>query len=266
MVLTATYFILTKNNSEFYEVRPNVIPQHKLAMNVPVEANELNKGIPYREVKKSNSIESKNYQNFDRITKEDIEVKPLNQNDLGLSSNYEKSYEVKSYDYDSNIDDNLFGGSIEIRGISGFAYLPDRLIYPQETKLGNNISVSFLKKIDVNNSLGIIFGQEALQLYTFSQHNGEFNFELQPNLFWIGALYRYCGDEIYGPIRPFAEVMLGGSKYGPLGKFTGGIIYNPQDFISMTLGFETTALMYKYLGKYNFTEKFSLVYGLGIHF
>ncbi len=264
VILTGAYFLFIVNDKINENLNLASIPQHKLLMKLPDE-DVGDKNINSNQFKRmSQSSDSGKADSDNRVI--GFVGSSISDKNISICENELRTDEINSNDYQFQVEDNRLGAVIEVRGISGLVYLPDRTIIPQESKIGNNISLSIMKKIDEKHSIGVIAGQEALQLYAVIHQNGEYNFELQPNLFWLGGVYRYSGREFFGTLRPFTELMLGGSKYGAIGKFTAGLLYNPQDFISMTLGVETTALMYKYSGSYNFTEKFSIIYGLGIHF
>ena len=93
-----------------------------------------------------------------------------------------------------------------------------------------------------------------------------FNLTSEPNLTWIGANYRYTGNEIYGSIYPYVELIAAGTKFGPMGKAIIGINYNPENFFSMSLGLEGSSLMYRFMNKTKTTEKVSIIYNFGFHF
>ena len=161
---------------------------------------------------------------------------------------------------------NIMNLELEIRGMTGLAFLPGRTIEPEPFSIMNNIGAAVKYKFNEKHSAGFIIGRESLQMYSFKQSGENYNYQHEPNLAWLGACYRYTGDEIYGTVSPYCELTGAYSKFGPVGKTAFGIVYNPENIISMSLGIEGTALMYKFLGDVKTTEKVSLVYNIGLHF
>ncbi|MFH1049776.1 MAG: hypothetical protein V1779_02470 [bacterium] len=161
---------------------------------------------------------------------------------------------------------NIMNLELEVRGMTGLAFLPSRTIEPEPFSIMNNIGAAIKYKFNKNHSAGIVAGKESLQMYSFKQTGDNYNFRHEPSLAWVGACYRYTGDEFYGMVSPYCEVTSAYSKFGPIGKAAIGIAYNPENIISMSLGLEGTALAYKFLGDLKSTEKISLVYNIGIHF
>ncbi|MFC2129812.1 hypothetical protein ACFLSQ_00100 [Bacteroidota bacterium] len=155
---------------------------------------------------------------------------------------------------------------VEVRGMTGLAFFPNRTIEPEPFSIMNNIGIGLKYKFNDNHSAGLVLGRESLQMYSYNPTGGEFKFNHEPNLFWAGASYRFTGDEIYGSFRPYGEVVAAGTKYGPLGKASLGISYNPENIFSMSVGLEGTTLMYWFQKATKHTEKLSVVYNIGIHF
>lgn len=155
---------------------------------------------------------------------------------------------------------------IEVRGMTGLAFFPNRIIEPEPFSVMNNVGAAVKYKFNAHHSAGLMVGNESLQMYSYSKTGDNYNFNHEPNLFWAGASYRYTGGELYGSFRPYGEVIAAGSKFGPIGKATLGISYNPENIFSMSIGLEGTGLAYKFLGETKFTEKLSVVYNIGLHF
>ncbi|ROL57572.1 hypothetical protein D9V86_12165 [Bacteroidetes/Chlorobi group bacterium ChocPot_Mid] len=163
-------------------------------------------------------------------------------------------------------DFNYMNLEVEIKGMTGLAFLPSRTIQPEPWAIMNNIGVGIKYKFNENNRVGIVVGKESLQMYSLNKSGESLNYQYEPNLVWAGACYRYTGNEIYGAVSPYCELTGAYSKFGPVGKTAIGLEYNPENIISMSLGVEGTALAYKFLGDIKTTEKISLVYNIGIHF
>jgi len=163
-------------------------------------------------------------------------------------------------------DPGLLNLTLEVKGNTNLAFLPGRDIAPEKFNIANNIALGLLYEFTDNHSAGLYVGRESLQMYTYSQVGDDYIFNLEPSLFWAGACYKYTGGELYGSLHPFGEILLAGSKFGPIAKSSIGLTYNPENFISMSLGVEGSSLMYKFLGEYKTTEKVSLIYNIGLHF
>lgn len=127
----------------------------------------------------------------------------------------------------------------------------------------NNISLSFSSYLTPNHLLGAQIGQESFPIYSTA---GEF--ERNVSVFWVGALYRYEMDGIsaLGNIQPFVQAVAAGSRSGPLGKATAGIMWQPDSRVVLSLGVEGTALIYQYQSASYGTQKLGLNYGISIKF
>ncbi len=165
--------------------------------------------------------------------------------------------------YNNITEGNRF--ALETRGIAGLALSPSREIMSQPFSF-NNLAFGARYKIDENHSFGVIGGKESLQMYSVERELGEYKFNLEPNLAWVGASYRYTFDELAFSVYPYAEVVAAGTKFGPMGKASAGVTYNPENFFSMSAGLEGSALFYNFIDKTKTTEKLSFVYSFGFHF
>jgi len=161
---------------------------------------------------------------------------------------------------------NIMNLEIEVRGMTGLAFLPSRTIQPEPFSIMNNMGIGIKYKFNQTHSAGIVAGKESLQMYSFNKIGESYQYNHEPNLSWIGACYRWTGDEFYGTLNPYTEFTGAYSQFGPVGKATFGIAYNPENIISMSLGIEGTMLTYKFLGDLKTTEKISVVYSIGLHF
>ena len=153
--------------------------------------------------------------------------------------------------------------SFRINGITGLAYYPSRDIEHSGEAL-NNFSINVSYHFGDNHSFGLNVGKEALQLYDVKQDGKKFTFERQPNILWAGASYRYSFGELFDlvPISPYTELSIGGTKYGPIGKFSLGMNYNLSNSIEVGFGYEFTSLAYTEFSTYKITNKSGLIYNL----
>jgi hypothetical protein len=247
---------ITTNNSQNANVFANNIIENKN----PLVNTKRNIAIASKDEFNQNNIENISaHISETTLSNTKNEISLMNENNVFSTLNEQPfSASIK--------DPGLLNLSLEVKGNTNLAFLPGRDIAPEKFNIANNIAVGLLYELTDNHSAGLYLGRESLQMYTYSQVGDEYIFNLEPNLFWAGACYKYTGGEIYGSIHPFGELILAGSKFGPVGKTSLGLTYNPENFISMSLGLEGSSLMYKFLGEYKTTEKVSLIYNVGIHF
>jgi len=157
--------------------------------------------------------------------------------------------------------------SLRVSGISGIQYYPSRDI-EKSGQLLNNISLCVSYHFDDHQSIGIFAGREALQLYDVEQLDKKYTFDKQPNILWAGLNYKYNLGAISGivPVNPYADLTIGGTKYGPITKLGLGINYPLTNSITLGLGYEFTSLMYSEFATYKFTHKSGIIYNLSYKF
>lgn len=279
LLTTSLFFAIYNpfNNSQIenkIQIANSQIPAQK--MEIPIIKSEENQNIFPHNVNLSNIHKKEAINSLNTKSK----VNDFSQNIVFANSVYTKhrinllhnNYSKINFQKNTELlntqlpEVNLLNLSIELKGITGLAFFPQRTIQPEAFSLTNNIAIGLMYQFDKHNSAGISLGKESLQMYSFNQIGNEYNFNLEPNLTWAGANYRYTGNEIYGSIYPFGELIAAGTKFGPMGKAIIGINYNPENFLSMSLGLEGTSLMYRFMNKIKTTEKISLVYNFGFHF
>jgi hypothetical protein len=164
--------------------------------------------------------------------------------------------------------DNNLNLSLEYSNISGLTYFPNRTIDNPGSKNFNNYTFAISYHFDKNNSVSIHCGKEELQMYKLSWDNGDPVFTKQNDIFWGGGGIRHIMNYLdwFGPIKPYGEIILGGSQYGFLGKSIIGLNYHPENMLSFSIGFEATGQTYTLQKKIYLTGKGGMVYSLGIHF
>ncbi len=127
----------------------------------------------------------------------------------------------------------------------------------------NNMSISIASHLAPNHLLGGQLGQESFPIFS-----SDGTFERNVNVMWIGALYRYEMDGIQalGGIQPFAQVVAAGTRSGPLGKGTLGVMWQPESRIILSFGLEATALVYQFQSASYGTQKLGMNYGISVKF
>ena len=155
--------------------------------------------------------------------------------------------------------------NIQVRGIAGLMWFPDREIIDDTRPWFNNIGVSAWYQPDMHQSFGIEVGQESLQMYIAEGSAQERT--RNPNLWWVGAGYRYALEpiEVLGGVQPFAQGFLGATRLGPMGKLMLGGSIRPDRRVSFSLGLEGSMLMYQLYGQWLTTEKLGMTYAVSLH-
>ncbi|MFN8361010.1 MAG: hypothetical protein U0264_13935 [Candidatus Kapaibacterium sp.] len=145
--------------------------------------------------------------------------------------------------------------------VSGHSGLQDR--GDASPAMLNNMSISIASHLSPNHLLGGQLGQESFPIFS-----SDGTFERNVNVMWIGALYRYEMDGIQalGGIQPFAQVVAAGTRSGPLGKGTLGVMWQPESRIILSFGLEATALVYQFQSASYGTQKLGMNYGISVKF
>ena len=279
IILTSAFFLnfyTPSDNSQAgmnNQIAQTQLPINKTAIPI-VKSEEKQNIVSHKQHIKTNNIENKQEFANNEILSNDLptinysNIVQSNNNNLPLIANHS----FNSYQTNTDINNftdtktHILNLSLELKGMTGLAFFPQRAIQPESFSLTNNLAIGLMYKFDKHSSAGISLGRESLQMYSFDNIGGEYQFNLEPNLTWVGANYRYTGNEIYGSIYPYGELIAAGTKFGPMGKAIIGLNYNPENFFSMSLGLEGSSLMYRFMNKTKSTEKVSIVYNFGFHF
>ena len=88
-------------------------------------------------------------------------------------------------------------------------------------------------------------------------------YEQMPVLWWAGGFY-HTQWKLLPRVAPFAEVLVGGTKVGPLFKATVGTSLQLTDNVALQLGVAGSALLYQVYEKVFATQKVNLIYGLKV--
>lgn len=138
----------------------------------------------------------------------------------------------------------------------------------KQTSLMENANLAFLYQFSRQHIIGVELGNESFPMSFDGMRNGQLiRYEQQPVSTWAGITYRYSFAPIgNSSFTPFAQGLLGGSQFGPLGRLTGGLQYSPAGPLTFMLGIEGTSMAYTYQDKWYTSNKLGLTYGMAIRF
>lgn len=151
--------------------------------------------------------------------------------------------------------------------VRGFAASPlSDVNVPEQSSWYQNVAVAALYQLSTRNTIGAEGGSEAFAQRFEGQNNGQvIRYEQRPSALWLGVLYRHTfGAFGQSSFAPFGQIFAGGTQYGPLGRFTGGIQYSPAEPLSFIVGFEYTMLRYKHQDAWFNSQKLGLTYGMAV--
>jgi len=156
--------------------------------------------------------------------------------------------------------------SLQLRG---FALTPTvNTFYNPQTEWYSNFGASIGYSPNRHSMFGIEFANEAYPQVFDADENGQVvQYQQYPATFWTGIYYRHIFNQIGSlPLAPFAQGLVGGSEFGPIGRATLGLQYSPAGPLTFLLGFEASALTYSYQSTFYVSPKYGLTYGLAIRF
>ncbi|MCX6141300.1 MAG: hypothetical protein NTX15_10825 [Candidatus Kapabacteria bacterium] len=155
---------------------------------------------------------------------------------------------------------------VQLRGMSGNS-LTDVSV-PTQTSWLDNISVGFLYQLSDRNAVGVEFGNESFAMSFEGTRNGQsIHYEQQPLSTWAGVTYRHTLPTIgKTAFAPFGQVLLGGTKFGPLGRLSAGITYAPAGPLSFIFALEGSTMAYQFQNAWFGTSKIGLTYGVAVRF
>ncbi|HLP29255.1 MAG TPA: hypothetical protein VK147_11495, partial [Candidatus Didemnitutus sp.] len=155
---------------------------------------------------------------------------------------------------------------VQVRGMSGSSMTDVNV--PAQTAWYDNMSGAFLYQLSDRNTVGIEFGNESFAMAFEGERNGQvIRYEQQPLSVWAGIMYRHTLPTIGSTaFAPFGQVLVGGSKFGPLGRVTAGIAYAPSGPLSFIFGLEGSTMGYRFQDSWFATSKIGLTYGVAVRF
>lgn len=155
---------------------------------------------------------------------------------------------------------------VQVRGLSSSGLTPVS-VAPQST-LAENINLALLYQLSPKHQIGVEVGNETFPMSFNGNRNGQLiRYEQQPVSTWAGITYRYSFAPIgSSAFTPFAQGLIGGTQFGPLGRVAGGLQYSPAGPLTFMLGVEGTTMAYTYQNQWFTSSKLGLTYGMAIRF
>jgi len=155
---------------------------------------------------------------------------------------------------------------VQLRGISGTSVT--NVNVPVQTSWYDNMSIGLLYQLSDRNAVGLEFGTESYAMSFEGQQNGQtIQYEQQPLSAWAGVTYRHTLPTIgKTAFAPFGQALLGGTKFGPLGRLTAGVTYAPSGPLSFIFGLEGSTMAYQFQNSWYATSKIGFTYGLAVRF
>ena len=154
--------------------------------------------------------------------------------------------------------------SLQLRGIQGLTWSPERTIQQTGLRPLENFSVNLLYHLESQHAIGLEYGRELFPHYFATN---EQDFEHNSHLVWFGLTYRYNIGTItaLGDLKPFSQTTLAGTSSGPLGKLMLGLEFQPFSYLSTAIGIEGTILGYEFQQKIYSARKLGVYYMLNVH-
>ncbi|MBL0323006.1 MAG: hypothetical protein IPP80_11670 [Ignavibacteria bacterium] len=155
---------------------------------------------------------------------------------------------------------------VQVRGMSGSSMTD--VSVPAQTAWYDNMSIGLFYQLSDRNTVGLEFGNESFAMAFEGERNGQvIRYEQQPLSAWAGITYRHTLPTIGSTaFAPFGQILLGGTKYGPLGRLTAGIAYAPSGPLSFIFGLEGSTMGYQFQDSWFGTSKIGLTYGVSVRF
>lgn len=153
---------------------------------------------------------------------------------------------------------------VQLRGLST-SNITDVSAAP-DTRWYDHIGVALMYQLSDRSTVGVEFGSEPFpQVFEGSRSGQVIRYEQQPSSMWAGAMYRHTFPRFGNSyLAPFGQALIGGTKFGPLGRATVGLQYAPAGPLSFILGLEGTMMGYQFQDRWFSSSKFGLTYGLAV--
>ena len=143
-------------------------------------------------------------------------------------------------------------------------------LYPARDFSGNsgyiqNAKLSAMLRVSDNGYAGIEAGNEEFPIYVKSTDG---QFRLNNTLFSIGGKYEYYVKQLslFDRLFPYATGFAGWSKSGVVLKAGAGLVWMPDNRVSLKLGLENMSLIHQYKSQTKHAGKLGLVYGVAVSF
>lgn len=151
--------------------------------------------------------------------------------------------------------------SLSMRGLNGQSA---PFSVPAQTGWYENVGIGMMYRLSPTSAVGLEVGAESFPMVFQGTRNQQVvQFELQPLATWAGISYRHVFPEIgTSGFSPFAQGLIGGTEFGPLGRASAGVLYAPAGPLSFMIGVEGTALAFNHQNRWFTASKYGLTYGV----
>lgn len=156
--------------------------------------------------------------------------------------------------------------SAQVRGMSLTPSLSTAV--SEQSAWYNNLGLAVMYSMNERSALGFEVGNEAYPMIFEGDRNGQVvRYEQYPSTVWAGVTYRFTGSVLGAlPLQPYGQVLVGGSKFGPMGRMQAGLQYAPAGPLVFLLGVEGSAMTFTYQNAWYVSPKFGLTYGMALRF
>jgi hypothetical protein len=158
---------------------------------------------------------------------------------------------------------NVPAFSLNVRGLSGQS---GSLAVTPQTGWYDNLSLAMLYRMTPTDAVGVEIGSESFPMvFSGIRNQQEVRFEIQPLVTWAGLSYRHVFPEIgTSGFSPFAQALVGGTQFGPIGRGSVGVMYSPVGPLSFMLGIEGSALGFTHQNQWFTSSKYGFTYGVAV--
>ncbi len=158
---------------------------------------------------------------------------------------------------------NVPAFSLNVRGLSGQS---GSLAVTPQTGWYDNLSLAMLYRMTPTEAVGVEIGSESFPMvFSGIRNQQEVRFEIQPLVTWAGLSYRHVFPEIgTSGFSPFAQALVGGTQFGPIGRGSVGVMYSPVGPLSFMLGIEGSALGFTHQNQWFTSSKYGFTYGVAV--
>jgi len=140
---------------------------------------------------------------------------------------------------------------------------------PQQPDRGSLLSTSAIGlqyTLSDHHAIGIDVGREpfAMQFYGYSNET-RLRYEAYPALLWGTATYQWR-TRVGQDFEPFAQIGIGATEFGLLGRTTLGVVYRPVSSLGVLIGLEGALMRYVYQSTPYWTPNVGITYGVLFRF
>jgi hypothetical protein len=155
---------------------------------------------------------------------------------------------------------------VQLRGFNATSFTD--VTVPTQTSFVDNLGLLLMYRLSDRNAFGVEFGSEPIpQSFEGTLSSGQvILYEQQPTTMWAAITYRHTFAPLGLGFSPFAQVGAGGTRYGPTGRATLGIQYEPVGPLTFIFGVEGTSMLYSNESTWYSSNKLGLTYGVALRF